>query len=266
MLVDDVPKVGPLEHVEGVRNLECDDRIRTGAQRPPKAREKRVGGLDVLEKLPRDHKIRTQVDMGFVVELLAEGQALVTGRVGVFLVAGIEPDTAVVAKLDQHLEERALAAADLEHELLSQAVPIDEPGREITRVVGKEGRVIERCLVRLVVVKELGIKGGIEQQPARSAKRKSDIAFGARSRLVSAIPDRAAQHRNAFDPMKGERVSGTASRALRHGRSRCVQLNRCVRRIHQIRGPAFGSVALAERARNHGARQSQPSGSGMSST
>ena len=152
MLVDDVPQIGALEHVEGVRHLEYDDGVAPITDRATQAADELEGLLDVLEELARNHQVRLQIEVRLGVELLDEGQTLIGLSARRGLVAPVEPGASVVAELDHHLQELALAAADFQYELLAQVVSVDEVVREVRCVSAEERRVMQRCDVVLVVV------------------------------------------------------------------------------------------------------------------
>ncbi len=94
-------------------------------------------------------------------------------------------------------EELALAAADLEHRLALQMVPLDPLRRELLREVAEPRREPLRLLVARRVLRLPDVERGVEDESARPAEREHEVAARKRAGIVGVVEQQAAVDRDA---------------------------------------------------------------------
>src|SRR4051794_4793753 len=113
--------------------------------------------------------------------------------------ARVDPDRLADAELVQEEQELSLAAADLEHPLASQSVPVDPAASELLDERDEVWREGLRLLVVDRVVLHAGVESRVGDQPAGVADRERQPAGRERERLLLSRDEAATVHRHALD-------------------------------------------------------------------
>ena len=195
--VDHVPDHAVVELVLAVRDLEVDGSAALRVERAAQRADQLERVLDVLEHVAAGDQVGLEVADGRLrVVLTVDGDRAFAVRSDV---ARVVPDALVAARGAEAAQEVRLAAADLDDAAAAQAVALDQPGRQRIDVLDERRRVVERVLVRGVVLDERGVVGGVPDEPAAGAARQLEVAPERRPGAHGRPVQLAHVHRDARD-------------------------------------------------------------------
>ncbi len=177
MLVVHVPEGRLLEDPLHVRQLEQHDGLAPLPDRRPNGPHELADRRDVLERVAAHHGVGVQVRVVLGVEVrdpVDAGRRFTLAPLGVG--PGVDADAPTDAGLAHHLEELALAAADLQHRPVREGVLLDPTLREIAREVVETLREPLGLLVASGVLGQRRIEQRVEDEPAVVAEAKLEVA------------------------------------------------------------------------------------------
>src|SRR5438034_4901753 len=139
----------------GIGDLEEHGRTGFRLERPPYHPDELRDGTDVLERMPADDGVELELVEPVRIDISDELDAL-RGRPGQprRRGGGIDADSAAYAALAEQHQELGLPAADLNHVLASQAIPLDPTLCKLADELTELGRkALGLLVVRVVALK-----------------------------------------------------------------------------------------------------------------
>jgi hypothetical protein len=251
VLVVDVPERHLTQHAQRIGELEEHRRVRPPVQRAPDDAHEVRRGLDVLEGVPADDGVARELRVALGVVVGDQRHPPRERRIESLLGdRGIDADRVAHAELDHVDQEAGLAAADLEHVLAAQSVPLDPPGGQITLELAEAGREGLRLLVGLAVVLRRRIVRRVGDEPAARAEAQLEVTRGELARRRLRADEPAAVDRDPFLGVEAVQAPAAAVAADPVGRVRPEPREAFeLERGHRISGVGTGTMKRPPPAR-----------------
>ena len=183
MLIKNVPESLNIQNPDNAGHLEKQDRCRF-ADRRANGLHKPACVVNMLQRVAAGNAIGLDVAMLVGVELLDEPHArhlaAPSGHPG-----RINSNALVVTQLTDQPDKIAFAAANLDHLLVADIIPVDKTLRNPGDKLNKGGGKSLLVLITLGVVVNRRIKLTVEDEPAPVAERENDILSGNSQRFVT---------------------------------------------------------------------------------
>jgi hypothetical protein len=171
--------------------------------------------VDVLERVAADDGVARQMRIALVVEILDERDSFGRGAGDTFEDnRGIDADAAATRELAHEQQELPFAAADLEHILPLQVVPVDPHLRELVRELSESRREALGFLVAIEVALELGLVRLVGDETAAGAERESELSPRKRLGFLACCEQAAAVDRHVVllvEDLERTRATGGAA-------------------------------------------------------